>query len=270
MKKIIISFVAFTYFFVFSWVFAQTSSELSQSDKKLYEKIQNVLGSDFENKVSEALAKYEEKRDASSLTPAMKAQSQEKIIIRIDGMIEELIGSYTEGAVPSIVQQKYFALSYIKFELMMLDMWDDSLSLNTELKKRLTPLQYDVTQNAATEKPFDNAYFDNFEEGIYVDIINGEVLFSSTDKFKTNTGWPAFAKPISQDAVDELEDLRFNMTRIEVTSASSASHLWHIFNDGPKELWGLRYCINSASLKFIAKQDLEAEGYGEYVKLFNS
>ncbi|MEM6811410.1 MAG: peptide-methionine (R)-S-oxide reductase MsrB [Pseudomonadota bacterium] len=133
----------------------------------------------------------------------------------------------------------------------------------------LTPMQKHVTMEGGTERPFQNKYWDHKEEGIYVDIINGTPLFSSTDKFDSGTGWPSFSRPISDHMVTEHEDNKFGMQRVEIKSAETDSHLGHVFNDGPVEEGGLRYCINSASLRFIAKADLEKEGYGEYLKLFD-
>jgi len=137
-----------------------------------------------------------------------------------------------------------------------------------ELRKRLTPLQYKVTQEDGTEKPFENEYWDNHEDGIYVDIIDGTPLFSSLDKFDSWTGWPSFTKPLDEWVVTETEDTKFFMTRTEVRSTSSDSHLGHVFPDGPKDEWGLRYCMNSASLRFIPLDELEDEWYGKYAELF--
>jgi methionine-R-sulfoxide reductase len=136
-----------------------------------------------------------------------------------------------------------------------------------QLKAKLTPLQYEVTQNAATERPYQNEYYDEFREGIYVDITTGEPLFLSTDKFESGCGWPAFSKPIDNHLLAEKHDTSHGMDRTEVRSAIGGAHLGHVFNDGPKESGGLRYCINSASLRFIPKAEMQKEGYGAYIKL---
>jgi len=136
-----------------------------------------------------------------------------------------------------------------------------------ELQKRLTPLQYEVTQKEGTEPAFRNEYWDNHEDGIYVDIVSGEPLFSSRDKFESGTGWPSFTRPISETSIVEHTDRRFFMKRTELRSSQANSHIGHVFDDGPQPT-GLRYCVNSASMRFIPKQDMEKEGYGEYLKLF--
>ncbi|MDF2047122.1 peptide-methionine (R)-S-oxide reductase MsrB [Microbacterium sp. Kw_RZR3] len=146
--------------------------------------------------------------------------------------------------------------------------------MSTEYRKtsealgRLTDRQFAVTQDDATEPPFRNEYWDNHEDGIYVDVVSGQPLFSSTDKFESGSGWPSFTKPIDDDAVVTKTDRSLWMTRTEVRSAGADSHLGHLFDDGPRQAGGLRYCMNSAALRFVPVAELEAQGYGAYRALF--
>ena len=135
------------------------------------------------------------------------------------------------------------------------------------LKAELTDLQYNVTQNNATEPPFRNEFYNNFEEGIYVDVTTGQPLFVSTDKFESGCGWPSFSKPISPDDIVQLFDRSHGMMRTEVRSKIGDAHLGHVFTDGPRELGGLRYCINSAALEFIPKEEMQEKGYGYLLDL---
>ena len=136
-----------------------------------------------------------------------------------------------------------------------------------ERLKELSELEYEVTQNAGTERPFTGQYDDFYEQGIYVDIVSGKPLFVSTDKFDAGCGWPSFSKPIFEDEIEELDDSSYGMKRIEVRSKDADTHLGHVFNDGPAELGGLRYCINSASLCFVSLEDMDKEGYGDLKEL---
>lgn len=143
------------------------------------------------------------------------------------------------------------------------------METSDELKQRIGDLSYEVTQYAATESPFTGEYDNFFEKGIYVDIVSGEVLFSSLDKFNSGCGWPAFSKPIENRMVTNHDDSSYGMRRVEVKSREAGSHLGHVFSDGPKEAGGLRYCINSAALKFIPYEQMEKEGYAQWLTLFD-
>ena len=137
-----------------------------------------------------------------------------------------------------------------------------------ELIDKLSPTQYKVTQENATERPFTHEYNENFEEGIYVDIVSGEPLFSSRDKFDAGCGWPSFTKALENENIIEKRDTSHGMIRTEVRSKNADSHLGHVFPDGPRDKGGLRYCINGSSLRFIKKEDMKNEGYGDYLFLF--
>jgi peptide-methionine (R)-S-oxide reductase len=180
-------------------------------------------------------------------------------IVRIAGMIAIAAASLTTAgglsAQTKLAQSGSHAMKTFKKPS------DDSL------KKELTPLQYEVTQHEATERPFQNAYWDNHEPGIYVDVVSGEPLFSSTDKFESGTGWPSFTRPLVPENVTTKTDRTLGMSRTEVRSAHADSHLGHLFDDGPRPT-GMRYCMNSASMRFIPASKLVEEGYGEYAHLF--
>ena len=141
---------------------------------------------------------------------------------------------------------------------------------NPEAISRLSPEQYEVTQRNATERAFENAYWDHKEPGLFVDVVSGEPLFTSMDKFDSDCGWPSFTRPVDAENVVEKRDISHGMIRTEVRSSSGDSHLGHVFPDGPRETGGLRYCINSASLRFIPVDQLESEGYGSYRQLFQA
>lgn len=162
-------------------------------------------------------------------------------------------------------------LALLIITLFGIDNWsmaENKIDKKVEKSKDLTELQKYVIFQNGTEKPFENEYWDNKREGIYVDVLSGKPLFSSTDKFDSGTGWPSFTKPIDGEAVTEKTDSSYGMERVEIRSGDSDIHLGHVFNDGPKEKGGMRFCLNSASMQFIPKENLEKEGYGEYSYLF--
>jgi len=148
------------------------------------------------------------------------------------------------------------------------DMTQKTYNKSLKALEELDPLQYHITQENGTERPFDNKYWNNKEDGIYIDIVSGEPLFSSTHKFDSGSGWPSFTEPLNQDMVVKKSDKTLGTVRTEVRSKAGDSHLGHVFEDGPKDAGGMRYCINSASLKFIPKESLAKEGYEEYLILF--
>jgi methionine-R-sulfoxide reductase len=159
---------------------------------------------------------------------------------------------------------KMMALSFL---LLAMPSW--ALKLTKEdLKKRLTPMQYKVTQEEATEPAFNNEYWDNKKPGIYVDVTTGEALFSSLDKYDSGTGWPSFTKGIDDSKIETKLDFKLGLPRKEVRSKNGLSHLGHVFDDGPADKGGKRFCINSASLRFVPLEEMEKQGYGKYLKLF--
>lgn len=172
----------------------------------------------------------------------------------------------------SIFQTALIAVIFTGVSMSEANAWDAKTFKKPtaeELKTKLTPMQFDVTQKEGTEPPFKNEFYKSKDEGIYVDIVSGEPLFSSLDKYDSGTGWPSFMRPLLKEAVVENKDSLLGMTRTEVRSKVGGSHLGHVFDDGPKPT-GLRYCMNSASLKFIPKAKLKEMGYGEYAKFFDA
>lgn len=161
----------------------------------------------------------------------------------------------------------YCHIDVAQAKIPVIDAKDYQKPSQDSLKERLTDLQYKVTQEAATERPFENEFFESDEAGLYVDITTGEPLFLSTDKFDSGCGWPSFTKPISKEVATYFQDHSHGMNRIEVRSRAGQAHLGHVFDDGPRDKGGLRYCINSASLRFIPREEMEATGYGLFVNL---
>ena len=169
------------------------------------------------------------------------------------------------------LEKNPFGYCHIPKKLFKLNQEKKKNKLNEkELREKIGDLAYEVTQNAATERAFTGKYDNFFEKGIYVDIVSGEPLFISSDKFNSGCGWPAFSKPIKKEALIEKKDFSHFMIRTEVRSSKANSHLGHVFDDGPEDKGGLRYCINSAALKFIPFENMEKEGYGEYKNLIGN
>jgi peptide methionine sulfoxide reductase msrA/msrB len=200
------------------------------------------------------------------LAEASKAEIEKSGIYK-DPVVTQIIKSQAFYKA-EVYHQDYYKKCPVKYQNYKKGSGRDKFIKETR-KKKLTPLQYNVTQECGTEQAFNNEYWNNKKEGIYVDIVSGEPLFSSLDKFDSGTGWPSFTKLLKSDNVVTKEDRSLRMKRTEVKSAQAGSHLGHVFNDGPTPT-KLRYCINSAALRFIPKERLEEEGYGEYLYLFAS
>ena len=177
------------------------------------------------------------------------------------------IAAYNDDMI--LLAKTIASLCFTVFSVSAFGLKKQSRLSDTELIKLLTPTQYQVACQGSTEPPFKNAYWDHKEPGIYVDVISGKPLFSSLDKFDSRTGWPSFTKPIDESEIVRKEDRSINTVRTEVRSKTGEAHLGHVFEDGPKDRGGLRFCINSASLKFIHKDELDSKGYGQYQSLFS-
>lgn len=194
------------------------------------------------------------------------------LVLVISGCAKADIGIYTEPVVEEVIENEVVAeeamVTNDKVEVIV-NAKDYEKPSDDEIKEMLTDLEYDVTQNEGTERSFTHEYNDNKEAGIYVDIVTGEPLFSSKYKYDSKTGWPSFTQPIVEEVLVLLEDEKLFVSRTEVRSRVGDSHLGHVFDDGPKEQGGLRYCINGASLRFVPLEDMEAQGYGHLLNLVN-
>ncbi len=213
---------------------------------------------------------YQNEEDKAIILTALNALQEkykDKIQIEVEPLKHYILAEEYHQDYLKKNPNGYCHIDLEQADKVIIDPQDYPKPSDAELKAKLTPLQYSVTQNKNTEHSFSNDYWDNFEPGIYVDITTGEPLFSSADKYESGCGWPSFTKPIVEDVVTYAEDTSFNMVRTEVLSRSGKAHLGHVFNDGPKEKGGLRYCINSASIKFIPLDQMEAQNYGYLINL---
>lgn len=228
----------------------------------------NKQGNDFGTQYRTGIyyINSEQKKTAENYIEKKQSDYKDKIVVEI----EELKNYYSaEEYHQDYLDKNPNGYCHIDVSLAKIPMVSDEYKIPTkeDLKKKLNRRQYEVTQQNATEPAFQNEYWDNNEKGIYVDIISGQPLFVSSDKFDSGCGWPSFSKPIAPELIEYKSDKSFGMTRVEVRTEHSDSHLGHVFEDGPKELGGLRYCINSASLRFIPLNKMKEEGYGELVSL---
>ena len=262
----IVATLIITIFTILPWFSSEELMPENTISTYSQEELRDELDDNIEWKIDEAVKKYNTLlltlwSDKKNLLQEMILKLIDQEIIKYQEsnqirnvMIFSLLRLEINNIAESMVQQKK---DYPKREYS-----------DAQLRSRLTSLQYEVTQNSATEKPYQNTYWENYEAGIYIDIVDWKPLFSSTDKYDSDTGWPSFTNPIEWSSVSEHEDNKLFYTRVEAKWSSSDSHLGHVFKDWPKDKWGLRYCINSASLEFIPKDQMESSWYGDYLYLF--